>query len=174
MNGIWQGGRFVLASTLEEQIDRLEAQNRDLLDTVKACLVAAGGSERDDDLERQCNATGDKPSIFIGSRVNRLRNALDELTAIVRGECPSLLNGDSGGNDRLAIEIDELLEQQDKAGDVHNGQVSLLAEPLPAESVISRMFERGSSYSCNGSPRGCEGERFHGCIHCESLGKCFV
>ena len=41
--------------------------------------------------------------------VNRLRSALVELTAMVRGECPSLLDGDSGGNDRLALEIDDLL-----------------------------------------------------------------
>ena len=40
---------------------------------------------------------------------HRLRNALSELHAIVRGECPSLLNEDSGGSAELAIEIEELL-----------------------------------------------------------------
>lgn len=35
---------------------------------------------------------------------------LRELTAIVRGECPSLLDEDSGGNSELSIEIDEILD----------------------------------------------------------------
>ena len=35
----------------------------------------------------------------------RLRAALEELHAMVWGECPSLLNEDSGGNARLDLEI---------------------------------------------------------------------
>lgn len=41
--------------------------------------------------------------------VTDLRNALSELYAMVRGECPSLLNEDSGGNAKLALEIEDLL-----------------------------------------------------------------
>lgn len=41
--------------------------------------------------------------------IKRLRGALAELAALVRGECPSLLNEDSGGDARLSMEIDELL-----------------------------------------------------------------
>lgn len=37
------------------------------------------------------------------------RNALSELFAMVRGECPSLLDEDSGGNARLSLEIDTAL-----------------------------------------------------------------
>lgn len=37
----------------------------DLYDTVKACLVAAGGSTDDEVLEAQCRAAGDKPSDFV-------------------------------------------------------------------------------------------------------------
>ena len=36
--------------------------------------------------------------------------ALSELAALVLGECPSLLDEDSGGNSRLAIEIEDLLK----------------------------------------------------------------
>lgn len=39
-----------------------------------------------------------------------LRAALEELTALVRGECPSLLNEDSGGDARLALKIEAALE----------------------------------------------------------------
>jgi hypothetical protein len=34
---------------------------------------------------------------------------LQELTALVRGECPSLLDEDSGGSSRLSLRIDECL-----------------------------------------------------------------
>jgi len=42
----------------------------------------------------------------------RLREALRELHAIVWGECPSLLDGDSGGGAGLDLEIEELLSPQ--------------------------------------------------------------
>lgn len=41
-----------------------------------------------------------------------LRDALRELHAIVKGECPSLLNEDSGGDAKLAIEIEALLKEE--------------------------------------------------------------
>jgi len=37
--------------------------------------------------------------------VNRIRGLLFELHAIVKGECPSLLDGDSGGNAVLDLDI---------------------------------------------------------------------
>lgn len=43
-----------------------------------------------------------------------LRAALSELYATVNGECPSLLNEDSGGCARLAIEIEALLASEGK------------------------------------------------------------
>ena len=44
-----------------------------------------------------------------GDEINRLRAALRELHATVIGECPSLLDEDSGGSARLALEIEDLL-----------------------------------------------------------------
>lgn len=41
---------------------------------------------------------------------SELREALRELAAMVRGECPSLLNDDSGGDGNLSLLIDDLLE----------------------------------------------------------------
>lgn len=42
---------------------------------------------------------------------DKLAEALRELRALVRGECPSLLNEDSGGNGELDIEIDATLAE---------------------------------------------------------------
>jgi len=41
--------------------------------------------------------------------VTRERELLRELVALVRGECPSLLNEDSGGDVRLSMAIDDAL-----------------------------------------------------------------
>jgi hypothetical protein len=43
--------------------------------------------------------------------ITRLYNALFELHAVVQGECPSLLNEDSGGDAILSIEIEDLITQ---------------------------------------------------------------
>lgn len=51
---------------------RDDACRDDLIDTVKAMLVACGGSEDDVELERQCNAAGCKPSDFIAAIGGRL------------------------------------------------------------------------------------------------------
>jgi len=45
----------------------------------------------------------------MSERAQQLEAALRELTAMVRGECPSLLNEDSGGCARLSLDIDTLL-----------------------------------------------------------------
>ena len=37
---------------------------------------------------------------------------LRELVALVRGECPSLLNEDSGGDAKLSCDIDEALKEK--------------------------------------------------------------
>lgn len=49
-------------------------------------------------------------------QVERLGEALTELVAMVRGECPSLLDEDSGGSANLAIKIDAALAQAQKEG----------------------------------------------------------
>lgn len=43
------------------------------------------------------------------SENERMRGALEELHTMVWGECPSLLNEDSGGNAKLDLEIRDLL-----------------------------------------------------------------
>lgn len=43
---------------------------------------------------------------------DRYEKALRELVALVRGECPRLLDEDSGGNAALSIEIDQALSSQ--------------------------------------------------------------
>ena len=52
-------------------------------------------------------------------REGALAAALCELTAIVRGECPQLLDEDSGGNSRLSIMIDLLLAEEPAIGADH-------------------------------------------------------
>lgn len=47
--------------------------------------------------------------LALESQCQRMRDALEELHAQVKGECPSLLNEDSGGDAELDIEIQELL-----------------------------------------------------------------
>ena len=39
-----------------------------------------------------------------------IKHLLRELNALVCGECPSLLNEDSGGDSRLALEIEDALK----------------------------------------------------------------
>lgn len=43
--------------------------------------------------------------------IAKLREALSELHAQVQGECPSLLNEDSGGDATLALDIESLLKE---------------------------------------------------------------
>ena len=51
------------------------------------------------------------------AEVLRLQAALRELHAMVSGECPSLLNEDSGGNAMLDLEIEELLSPATSTGE---------------------------------------------------------
>lgn len=46
--------------------------------------------------------------------IERLRAALEELHAVVWGECPSLLNEDSGGDAGLDLRIRELIADEQK------------------------------------------------------------
>lgn len=41
----------------------------------------------------------------------RLREALENLYALVQGECPRLLNEDSGGDAQLSMEIEQALKE---------------------------------------------------------------
>ena len=46
---------------------------------------------------------------------DELAEALEELQALVRGECPSLLDGDRGGLSRLDLAIDSALSEHKEA-----------------------------------------------------------
>lgn len=60
----------------------------DYIDTIKAMLVACGGSEDEEELERQCKAAGDKPSDFIAAIGGRLLALIAEWQASGRyGYC---------------------------------------------------------------------------------------
>jgi hypothetical protein len=48
-------------------------------------------------------------NVQIACAAPELLAALKELRAIVKGECPSLLNEDSGGSARLDMQIDEAI-----------------------------------------------------------------
>ena len=64
-----------------------------------------------------------------------LIDALDNLLALVNGECPSLLDGDRGGSGFLAIEIDDALTTAR----------ALLAQPVaeePSASDVTELFYR--------------------------------
>lgn len=69
--------------------------------------VLRGGRQCDEDgveiiMSRQaCHEAADQ--------IVRLRSALTELTALVRGECGALLDEDRGGSASLSMEIDDLL-----------------------------------------------------------------
>lgn len=56
------------------ELKRMRIQSRDLIDTVLACLRAAGGSEDLDELEQQLNAAGPRPSFFIAQQVGELHD----------------------------------------------------------------------------------------------------
>lgn len=49
-----------------------------------------------------------------------MAGALSDLVAVVRGECPSLLNEDSGGNSGLDEQVDTALSQYRTLGDRHD------------------------------------------------------
>ena len=57
------------------------------------------------------HSTGMSAEGFSREQVKPLVEALRELYAQVKGECPSLLNEDSGGDGMLDIEIKDLLAQ---------------------------------------------------------------
>ena len=63
--------------------------------------------------------------------------ALDNLLALVNGECPSLLDGDRGGSGFLDIEIDDALTT---ARD-------LLAQPVPEGRSSDSGYEAGSMWA---------------------------
>ena len=85
----------------------------------------------------------------------RLRSALAELTALVRGECGALLDEDRGGSASLSMEIDDLLTPNAQAqgrscsallGARHTGM------RISASGVLGRIrdgrYNKGMDYGC--------------------------
>lgn len=86
-----------------EIIAAITAERDDLIDTVHACLLAAGGSEDIDELEKQSRAAGQNPSDFVRARIEAItaeRDALKTENRIVTlgmycGECGVAYSPDS-------------------------------------------------------------------------------
>jgi hypothetical protein len=57
-----------------------------------------------------CHDQCQRPLCVAQRRIAELRGCLAELTALVNGESPALLNEDSGGDGELAVRIDNALE----------------------------------------------------------------
>lgn len=100
--------------------DRLEKAINDMESTA-ACLDVfdrAVAEQREEirllkeELSKRTNLEGPAPcwNSEHMKEITRLRAALRSLQAMVKGECPSLLDDDSGGCGHLDIEIDELLQ----------------------------------------------------------------
>lgn len=52
---------------------------------------------------------------YAEDKVKETKALLGELFAMVKGECPSLLNEDSGGNAKLALEIEKTLSHTEES-----------------------------------------------------------
>jgi hypothetical protein len=81
------------------------------MDSVMALArtYATAYASRDDGASNMAYAALKTAMSETENEIVRLRSALTELTAIVRGECGSLLDEDRGGSASLSMEIDDLL-----------------------------------------------------------------
>jgi hypothetical protein len=66
--------------------------------------------------------------------VIELLDALQNLSALVWGECPSLLNEDSGGNSQLAMQIEDAIAKATAAG-AWNDRAALVTDDETIEDV---------------------------------------
>ena len=84
---------------------------RPSMDSVMALArtYATAYASRDDGASNMAYAALKTAMSETENEIVRLRSALTELTAIVRGECGSLLDEDRGGSASLSMEIDDLL-----------------------------------------------------------------
>ena len=83
-------------------MDKLIAELREWKNNITISAYSKAGDEFDEILSRHTPKPKDEGG---------LREALSELYALVKGECPSLLNEDSGGDARLDMQIQEALSR---------------------------------------------------------------
>jgi len=89
----------------------------------------------------------------MSERARALEQALRELTAMVRGECPSLLNEDSGGNGDLSYQIEKLL-----AVDPPPSGASSVDAPIYRQVYIVTHYPEGGLRGVHASQAGAEAE----------------
>ena len=81
------------------------------------------------------------------TRARALEQALRELTAMVRGECPSLLNEDSGGNGDLSYQIEKLLAVPPPSGASPQAETSA-SEVAYEHMLAQRGLDRETDTIC--------------------------
>lgn len=83
-------------------------------------LIGANGSKVDNQeigsgcACEGCIARALRPLFEKAALADKLAEALRELVALANGECPSLLNEDSGGDSKLDLEIASVIAEYDK------------------------------------------------------------
>jgi hypothetical protein len=87
---------------------------------VQARVTCVKREQSYDDM-RRLYTERDTQYVAAESELVKMREALRELHAMVRGECPSLLDEDSGGNSKLALEIEAVLSPSSGDRDTDNG-----------------------------------------------------
>lgn len=117
--------RYVPASALTAAQQRIADLKRlweiDLTALTQVIAERDAAQQRITDLERDlenerargihtCHDQCQRPLCVAQRRIAELRGCLAELTALVNGESPALLNEDSGGDGELAVRIDNALE----------------------------------------------------------------
>ena len=115
---VWEADRLDINDAEQRNIiDEQVEKNRGLRADVKL-MQQVNAEQREEirllreELSKRTNLEGPAPCWNAAhmKEITRLRDALRSLKAMVKGECPSLLDDDSGGCGKLDIEIDELLQ----------------------------------------------------------------
>lgn len=108
------------STTKDAEIARLKEENENYGNIVTGLRARLAEAEKEfADGEKISNAACSEylrrwrnsraRELALESQCQRMRDALEELHTQVKGECPSLLNEDSGGDAELDLEIQEIL-----------------------------------------------------------------
>lgn len=100
--------------------------------------------------------------------LSEVRGVLAELAAMVRGECPSLLNEDSGGNVKLAFAIDAALSDHVPApSKLDREAVARIIDPMAMRSLEEWIEDRASIRARMPAPTG----GWHGTVESNARSK---